>query len=362
MKGAKACSVDDMRSILFLLLLIIWIAPCDGGDFASLADTYLVAKHGKFMGAVLVARDGKVLFEKGYGAADVAWGVLITPQTKFNVASLTKQFTGMAILQLAEGGKLDLDDPISKYYTNAPEAWEKITIYHLLSHRSGLPALKNLEEFTKGPAHSYTPAELIDTFRDKPLDFAPGTKWAYSNRGYYLLGYVIEQVSGQKYSDYLEQHIFRAIGMQDSGYDSTVAIIHGHAHGYAIEGQKLRYADYVDWSMAYAAGGLYSTVEDLLKWDQALYTEQLLSRKWLDRLFKPDASGYNYGWFINNKGGRLKMYHEGSNPGFAAFILRYPPDRTFVGVLSNLETAPVRQIASDLASLLFGEPIGGEAQ
>jgi D-alanyl-D-alanine carboxypeptidase len=350
---------DNMRKSLSILLIILWVTPCSAQSFASRVDKYLTAyaQQGKFMGAVLVARNGRVLFEKGYGSADAAWDVPVTPQTKFNLASLTKQFTGMAVLQLAEAGKLKIDDPVSKYYKHAPPAWEKITIYHLLSHTSGLPELKSLDEFIKGIARPYTPAELIATFRDKPLDFPPGAKRAYSNRGYYLLGYIIEQASGQKYSDYIEQHIFAPLGMRDSGYDSNVTVNERRAWGYVSDGQKLHYADYVDWSLPYAAGGLYSTVEDLLRWDQALYTEELLDRKWLDRLFTPDPSGYNYGWFIDSKGGRLKVYHEGSNPGFAAFIVRYPADKTFVVVLSNIETAPVKQIAYDVSALSFGEAV-----
>ena len=348
-----------MKKSLSALLIIFWFIPCHAQSFATRLDKYLTAyaQEGKFMGAVLVARDGRVLFEKGYGLADLAWDVPVTPRTKFNIASLTKQFTGMAVLQLAEVGKLKLNDAVSKYYKDAPKAWAQITIYHLLSHTSGLPELKSLDEFTKGIAQPYTPLELIATFRDKPLDFPPSTKWAYSNRGYYLLGYIIEQASGQKYADYIEQHIFAPLGMKDSGYDSNVAVIKYRANGYAVDGQRLRYADYVDWSLPYAAGGIYSTIEDLLRWDRALYREKLLSRKWLDRLFTPDPNGYNYGWFIDNKGGRFKIYHEGSNPGFAAFIVRYPADRTFVVVLSNLETAPVRQIAYDLAALSFGETV-----
>ena len=353
-----------MQKAACLLLLIVWSVPCNAQNFATRADKYVAAyvEQGKFMGAVLVARDGRVLFERGYGLADIAWNVPVTPQTKFNIASLTKQFTGMAVLQLAEAGKLKLDDPVSKYYKDAPKAWEKITLYHLLSHTSGLPELKGLDEFTKGLAQPYTPTELIATFRDKPLDFPPGAKRAYNNRGYYLLGYVIEQVSGLKYADYIEQYIFAPLGMKDSGYDSTTAITKLRAQGYSVDGKELRHADYVDWSLPYAAGGLYSTVEDLLRWDQALYTDKLLSRKWLEKLFTPDQSGYNYGWFIDSKGGRVKIYHEGSNPGFAAFIVRYPAEKTLVVVLSNLETAPVRPIAYDLAALSFGETVATPQQ
>ena len=360
--------IDAMKSalsgsLLFVLLILPLGIAINAQRTPSSFDRYLMTQveKGDFMGAVLVERNGRILFKRGYGPADVAWSVPVTPNTKFNIASLTKQFTGMAVVQLAEAGKLRLDDPVSKYYEGAPKAWKDITIYRLLSHTSGLPELKGLDEFTKGIAQPYTPAELISTFRDKPLDFAPGTKWAYSNRGYYLLGYIIEKVSGQKYADYIRMHIFEPLGMNDSGYDSNTAVIKRHAIGYTKDGNTLRYADYVDWSLPFAAGGIYSTVEDLLRWDQALYTEKLLTRKWLDKLFTPDPSGYNYGWFIDQKGGRLKIYHEGSNPGFAAFIVRYPATKTLVVVLSNLETAPVRTIAYDLAAISFGEAVSAPA-
>ena len=348
-------NLNWVRAGLPCWLIILFVASVNAQSFTSRADKYVsgYADKGQFMGAVLVARNGKVLFEKGYGMADLAWDVAVTPQTKFNIGSLTKQFTGLAVLQLAETGKLSLDDPISKYYKDAPPEWGKITIYHLLSHTSGLPAIMSLSEFTKGIAQPYTPLELIATFRNKPLDFPPGSKRVYNNRGYYLLGYVIEQASGVKYADYINQHILAPLGMKASGYDSNVEVIKYRANGYGVEGTKLHPAEYVDWSLAYAAGGLYSTVEDLLRWDQALYTEKLLGRKWLDLLFTPDASGYNYGWFIENKSGRTRIYHEGSNPGFAACIVRYPAERTFVVVLSNLEIAPAKQIAFDLASLSF---------
>lgn len=348
-----------MRKLTVLLLVLSIFVTVSAQDYSTRADAYVKAytEQGKFMGAVLVAREGKLLFGKGYGSADVAWNVPLTTQTKFNIASLTKQFTGLAVLQLAEAGKLKLDDPLSKYYKDAPPAWEKITIYHLLSHTSGLPAIKSLDEFTKGPAQPYTPLELIATFRDKPLDAPPGTKWKYDNRGYYLLGYIIEQVSGQKYADYIKQYIFEPLGMKTSGYDSATAVITQRAIGYAVDGKTLHHADYVDWSIAYAAGALYSTVEDLLLWDQALYTAKLLNRASLDLLFTPDKSGYNYGWFIKSKDGKVKIYHEGSNPGFGAYIARFPQTKTCVIVLSNVESAPVREIADGLAGILFGERV-----
>ena len=307
------------------------------------------------MGSVIVARAGKVLFKRSYGMADMERDVPNTPQTKFNIASLTKQFTGLAVLQLAERGKLTLEDPVSKYYADAPPAWKEITVYQLLTHTSGIPNPAALTDYPKGIAQAYTPKELIAIFENKALDFPPGTKRKYSNPGYYLLGYIIERVSGQSYADYIRQNILEPLGMHDSGYESNAGIVMHRALGYSWEGNALQNAAYVDWSIPYAAGALYSTVEDMHRWDEALYTEKLLGRQWLKRLFTPDKSGYNYGWFIKSEGGKQKIYHEGNNPGYAAFIARYPDEKGLVVVLSNLDTAPVAKISDDLAALFFGK-------
>jgi D-alanyl-D-alanine carboxypeptidase len=347
----------SMRTLTIALLLFTSAVVCRAQDFLARADAYLskYTEQGQFMGSVMVARNGKILFEKAYGLANVELDLKNTVQSKFNLASVTKQFTGMAVLQLAERGTLKLDDPISKYYKDAPIAWERITIYHLLSHTSGIPNPKSLSDYPKGVTQPYTPEELIAVFRNKPLDFPPGTKFKYSNPGYYLLGYLIEKASGQTYADYLREHIFAPLGMHNSGYETNTAILKGRASGYTVDQGTLQNADYVDWSVPFAAGALYSTVEDLLKWDRALYTEKLLGRAWRERLFTPDQSGYNYGWFIRDKGGRQKIYHEGGNPGYTAFISRYPADQTCIIVLSNLEVAPVGKIADDLIEMLYGE-------
>jgi CubicO group peptidase (beta-lactamase class C family) len=258
----------------------------------------------------------------------------------------------MAILKLAEQGKLKLEDPVAKYFAGSPPSWEGITLYHLLSHTSGIPNAE-IGDFPKGIAQRYSPTELVEIVRTKPLDFQPGSKRKYSNSGYYLLGYIVEKVTGQKYAEYIDQNIFKPLGMNNSGYETNTSILRHKAQGYGVDGNTLQNADYLDWSIPYSAGALYSTTEDLLRWDKALYTEKLLSRPWLDRLFSPDKSGYNYGWFIKDEKGRTKIYHEGGNPGFAAFIARYPKDRTVVIVLSNLETAPVAKIADDLAAMSF---------
>jgi CubicO group peptidase (beta-lactamase class C family) len=341
--------IFSIFSLFFPLFLC-----CQGQNFDSLANGYMkkYAEHDQFMGSIVVARAGKIFFERSYGFADVEKDVPNTLQTKFNIGSLTKQFTGLAILQLAQNLKLNLEDPVSKYYDKAPPGWEKITIYHLLTHTSGIPN-PDISDYSKGIAQPYTPEELISIFVTKPLDFPPGTKRQYSNSGYYLLGYIIENVSGKQYADYIRENIFKPAGMQNSGYESNSAIIKQRSSGYTKERDTLQNAQYVDWSIPYSAGALYSTVEDMWRWNEALYTEKLLNRKWLERLFTPDKNGYNYGWFIKDEEGRQKFYHEGSNPGYSAFIARYPMDKAFVIVLSNLETSPVHEIADGLAHLFF---------
>ena len=346
-----------MRTYLAFLVVLMCCTCCAAQDAVSQADRYLkeYSDQRKFMGSVIVARAGKVLFKRSYGMADIERDVPNTPQTKFNIASLTKQFTGLAVLQLAERGKLTLEDPVSKYYADAPPAWKEITVYQLLTHTSGIPNPAALTDYPKGIAQAYTPKELIAIFENKALDFPPGTKRKYSNPGYYLLGYIIERVSGQTYADYIRQNILEPLGMHDSGYESNAGILMHRALGYSSEGNILQNAAYVDWSIPYSAGALYSTVEDMQRWDEALYTEKLLGRQWLKRLFTPDKSGYNYGWFIKSEGGKQKIYHEGNNPGYAAFIARYPEEKGLVVVLSNLDTAPVAKISDDLAALFFGK-------
>src|ERR1700704_1575372 len=187
----------------------------------------------QFMGTVLLAQDGKILLDKGYGFANLEWEIPNTPTTKFRLGSVTKQFTAASILLLEERGKLKVEDPVKKYMPDAPAAWDKITIFHVLTHTSGIPSLTSFPDFESHEAQAMTPDKLVEWFRDKPLEFEPGTKWNYSNSGYILLGYLIEKISGQSYSEFIQQNIFGPLGMKDSGYDSNAAIIPHRASGYA---------------------------------------------------------------------------------------------------------------------------------
>jgi CubicO group peptidase (beta-lactamase class C family) len=231
-------------------------------------------KLNDFHGAVLLARDGKPLVAKGYGFANIEWQVPNTPDTKFRIGSITKQFTAMLVMQLREQGKVKLEDSVCAYMTPCPEAWKPVTIHHLLTHTSGIPSYTGLAEWRKVNMVPKTIDEMIGFFRDLPLQWVPGEKYAYNNSGYFLLGVVIEKVSGKKYEEALRELILAPLGMHDTGYDWPGPIMPRRAAGYQGRGPALQNAPALDMQQPYAAGSMYSTVEDLLKWDQALYTAQ----------------------------------------------------------------------------------------
>jgi CubicO group peptidase (beta-lactamase class C family) len=319
-------------------------------------DEYMSAavRVNRFSGAVLVARDGQPVVNRGYGMANIELGVPNTPQTVFRIGSVTKQFTGMAIVMLQERGKLSVNDPICKYLSDCPQAWQPITIKNLLTHTAGIPNYTEFPDFMKTAAAETTSGELTNRFRDKPLQFALGEKYAYSNSGYYLLGTIIERASGKSYADFLQENIFSPLGMKQTGYDSPVRIIKNRAAGYARTNEGFINAAPISMSTAYSAGALYSTVEDMLLWDQALYTEKLVSRKSLDEAFTPFKSNYGYGWSIGKRYDRQVIAHGGGIFGFSSYIARYPADRVTVIVLSNVEGAPSGEIANNLSAIVFG--------
>ncbi len=318
-----------------------------GRILAAKVDEYLNAamKVRRFAGTVLIARNGQPLVSKGYGMANIEDGVANTPQTKFRLGSVTKQFTSMAVMMLQERGLLSVADPVCKYVPDCPAAWQPITIRHLLTHTSGIPNYTALPDFRNFARTPMTVPALVDLFKNQPLDFAPGDTYSYSNSGYILLGYIIERASGKSYQDFLRENIFGPLRMANSGYDGTMLLSH-RAAGYAFDAHSNSEinAGYIDMSVPFAAGALYSTVEDLLLWDQALYTERLISRKSLDEMFTPFKGNYAYGWSAGKQFDRRSISHGGDIYGFASHIARYPDDRVTVIVLTNHEgVAAVRR-------------------
>lgn len=254
--------------LLFFIVLAA-AAQDSTGNFDEIVRARADARQ--FIGNVLIANGDKVIFEKSYGLANMEWNVANTADGKFRIGSVTKQFTAACILLLEERGKLKTDDAVSKYVPSAPAAWAKITIYNLLTHTSGIPNFTSFPDYQRFQTEPTTPENLPGFFRDKPLEFEPGSKWNYSNSGYEVLGCIIEKVTGQTYQQFLQENIFKPLDMKDSGYDSNSRVILHHAYGYTPGPQGITDAGYVDMTVPYAAGGLYSTTRDLLKWQNGLY-------------------------------------------------------------------------------------------
>jgi CubicO group peptidase (beta-lactamase class C family) len=343
-----------------ILILTALAASLQAADFAASADAHIAAyvQQGRFMGSVLVAKDGKVLLTKGYGMANLEHEVPNKPNTKFRLGSITKQFTAVAILQLQEQGKLNVQDPIGKYIPNSPEAWKKVTIHHLLTHTGGVPSYTSTPEYVKHMREASKPLDFIERFKNKPLDFEPGTKHVYSNSGYFLLGVIIEQLSGKSYEAYLRENIFDKADMQDSGYDWDTKILKNRAAGYQHEKNQLKNAEYLDMGQPYAAGSLYSTVEDLYRWDRVLNTEKVLTRKSLESAWTPALNNYGYGWTMGKVAGEHKTIgHGGGINGFSTMMLRLPDDDAFIAVFANMETQDSGRIANELARMLLGQNV-----
>lgn len=330
---------------------------CAVPDYAKQAQDlirpYLEAES--FSGSILVAKDGAPVWRESFGAANREWDVANTADTKFRLGSITKQFTATAILQLVDQGKLSVDDPISKYYADAPAAWSKVTIKHLLTHTSGIPSYTALPGFfEKNSKLPLTPEEIVKLTRDLPLEFEPGAKYNYDNTGYILLGYVIEKVSGETYADYLAKHIFTPLGMKDTGYDVSGVILRHRASGYQGSKEGWRNADYLDMTLPYAAGSLYSTTGDLLIWDRALADGKILTPASRQAMFTDYGHEYGFGWRVDTDDGHARVGHGGGINGFSTGIARYPKDGVVAIVLANYNASPSSSISDNLAGLCVG--------
>ncbi|MGI0133356.1 MAG: serine hydrolase [Candidatus Micrarchaeaceae archaeon] len=365
-----------MKRVFLLALVFSFIAlPLSGRaavqtkDMRSKIDQYMnaAAKVEHFMGSVLVARGAQVVNAKGYGMADLKAHVPNTADTEFRIGSVTKQFTAMAILMLQSDGKLNVQDNICKYVPDCPKDWQPITIYNLLTHTSGIPNFTGFPNYMTVQAQPHTPTQLLALFKDKPLDFKPGAKFSYSNSGYVVLGYIIERASGETYKQFLQQHIFGSLGMKNSGYDSSHPTAKNHAKGYEYSHGEYKPAQYVDMSVPFSAGALYSTVQDLYTWDRALAAGKLIPNSLQKQMFTPqvlvggelskavgDQSYYGFGWFISNEFGHKEYSHEGGIQGFTSFNSWFPDQHVYVIVLDNMTSPDVFTVSRSLAAIVFG--------
>jgi CubicO group peptidase (beta-lactamase class C family) len=305
--------------------------------------------------SVAVVRGGEVLVAKGYGMANLELSVAATADSVYQIGSITKQFTATAIMILAEQGKLAIDDPISKYVADAPEAWGSVTVRHLLNHTSGIKSYTSVPEVMRQSRLDRSRDEILKAVRDLPLEFQPGEKWNYNNTGYYLLGTIIEKIAGQSYSDFLQEHIFGPLGMSATRVNDMREIVPNRATGYAWTGSRHRNGDYTSMTWPYSAGAIVSTVKDLAKWDAALYSEKVLPQSVLAEMWTPTklADGkekdYGFGWGVGGHRGHRLIGHGGGIPGFATDIARFVDDRLTVIVLANLENSNPGSMARTIA-------------
>ncbi len=312
---------------------------------------------GTFMGTVLVARDGAVTVDRAYGLANVEWDVPNTTATKFRLGSVTKQFTAAAILLLEERGKLKADHRVKSHLLDSPTAWDRITIFNLLTHTAGIPNFTASADYNTVKLSARSADAAVAAFRDRPLDFGPGEQMSYSNSGYLVLGAIIEKVSGQTYEKFVADNLFAPAGMTDSGYDSNAAIIKRRASGYVRTPAGLSNAGYLHMSIPHAAGALYSTTHDLLKWQQALFAGKIVSKASLGRMITPFKNDYALGVTSTIVNGRRVIAHGGGIDGFNTHLAYYPDSRTVVVVLSNVNGAVPGTLAGQLGALVHGETV-----
>lgn len=339
---------------------------------ALLTETYQPGAPGM---AAIVVKDGKPVLRRAIGMANIELGVPLKPDMVFRLGSITKQFTAVAILMLVNEGKVALDDEITKFLPDYPVQGQKITVEHLLTHTSGIRSYTEMASWPPLWRKDFTVAELIDLFKNEPMTFKPGEKYAYNNSGYILLGAIIEKASGKTYAEFIQQRIFTPLGMKHSYYGETEPLIPGRVAGYQVSAKGTVNAPYLSMTQPYAAGSLLSSVDDLALWNASLSTEKLLPRALLDKAWTPyklndgSTSGYGYGWQMWTYRGHRVVEHGGGIHGFSTAGFSLPDDKLYVSVLTNGGGRMVPgEVAVQLAALAIGEPfvqpsvakVGGE--
>ena len=348
-----------MRFLRIGLCLSVYVLSALAQDSADAVDNYMHAEMSKrqIPGlALLVVRDGKTVKQKGYGFSNVELQVPVKPETLFQSGSMGKQFTAAAVMMLVEEGKIGLDDPLTKYLPDAPTSWNQVKARHLLSHTGGFGDYPEKFDFRK----DYTEDELLKIVEGIPLAFEPGTKWTYSNLGYLTLGVLIHKVTGQFYGDFLQERIFKPLGMRTTRIINEADIIPNRSAGYQLVKKELKNQGWVSPTLNTTAdGSLYFSIVDLAKWDAALHERKLLKPSSYELMWtpvklndgKPNKDGYGFGWFIHDDKGHHVIEHAGAWQGFTANISRYVDDKMTIVVLTNLAGAKPEEITDHVAGM-----------
>jgi len=323
----------------------------------------LANKYRVFNGSALVAENGKIIYKGAFGMANMEWGIPNAPDTRFRLGSITKQFTSMLTLQLVEQGKIKLDGKISDYLPDyRKDIGEKVTIHHLLTHTSGIPSYTSQPRFFEDVSRNpYKVADFVQKYASGNLEFEPGSKFSYNNSGYFLLGAIIEKVTGKTYEQVLKENILDPAGMKNTGYDHSDTLITKRAAGYTKTADGYTNAAYLDMSIPYAAGSLYSTVEDLYLWDQVLYTDKLLTAASKELMYKPFLDNYAYGWSVSDASFKVNdqtvqiIRHGGGINGFSTMIARFPKEKNLIVVLDNTAQNTGR-LSETITKIIYNQP------
>jgi CubicO group peptidase (beta-lactamase class C family) len=347
-----------------LLLILCAFAPARGDRVDDYIQARMRGMHIPGL-SLAVVRNGQILKASGYGVANLELNSPATPQTVYEIGSMTKQFTATAIMMLVEEDKLHLEDSITKYFPGAPESWRPITIRHLLSHTSGIQnhvAVPGyLGAFKTNLLMESTPGreELLSMFFKLPLEFQPGETWSYDNTGYYLLGLIVEKASGKSFWQFLDERIFRPLDMKSTRSTDMRPLVANRAAGYEWSNGVFENRPVLAPFIAFSAGSILSTVEDLARWDAALYTGKLLKRSSLTQMWTPVRTNegavasfnYGFGWFVDKYHGHLLVQHSGGTPGFSSAIYRFVDDQLTVIILTNHSDMIIDQLAIDIAGM-----------
>ncbi|HEV7700128.1 MAG TPA: serine hydrolase domain-containing protein [Pyrinomonadaceae bacterium] len=365
--------------LFFIVILILSSLSAFGqsNEIGWAIDEYLLVRTqlGRFSGAVLVAKDGKIILRKGYGFADAEKRVPYTAETRHEIASVTKMFTSMAALKLRDRGKLRLDDSICKYLDDCPEIWKPITVEHLMRHISGIPDYE--EKLDLGSDKYITfmvdpgaTARIFEDSKKLPLDFKPGSTFSYSNTGYIVLSYLIQKVSGQPFTEFVRKAVFQPAGMKYSGMfirlQAPKDVANGYTHGdlgwdkviggVPLTAGHLRKIPQLPLTPPAGDAGMYSTVDDLYRWSQLMDGSPLVSTGEAAEVFKQGLGNYGYGWFVDTAFDRRRLWHNGILPGYLSDMIKFPDDKITIILFANVDRSRMNRIRRDISAMVFGLP------
>jgi len=352
------------KLLAFFVIFIFAFSTSVAQTLEKQVDDYLKSEYPSDGPGVsfLIAKDGKAIYQKAFGMANLELKVPMTPNNVIEIGSITKQFTAVAILMLEEQGKLKVEDDITKYIPDYPTLGKKITIHNLLNHTSGIKSYTGMANFISNARTDMTPKVLIDVFKNEPMDFEPGEKFMYNNSGYILLGYIIEVASGETYADFIEKHIFQKLGMNSSSYGSMKKIVPNRASGYSEGENGYVNADYLSLTLPYAAGSIMSTTNDLLTWQNALNTFKLIKKESYEKaihgstLNNGEHITYGYGLGEDSVNGSPSIQHGGGIFGYTTMGIYLPEEKVFVSGLTNCDCKSISGTTATIAAMAIGKP------